>query len=222
MSYFTSDFIAFFEDLSDNNNKSWFDQNRKRYEKSAKEPFNAFVEEMIVRIHKDNSDILIRPSEAIFRINRDIRFAKDKTPYKTHMAALISTEGRKARDFPGFYFQLGSSGIRIYSGVHQLQKGRLDQVRAYICNDLSMFEKVITEKTFQDHFNEILGEKNKRLPSEYKDFFDQQPLVANKDFYIMAELENKYITQPDLSNKLMEYYFAAKPLISYLTDALNS
>jgi len=221
MSYFSSDYLAFFAELSNNNNKIWFDQNRKRYEQSIKVPFNGLVEEMIVRIHNNNPDILIRPPEAIFRINRDIRFSKDKTPYKTHMSALISSGGRKARDIPGFYFQLGQSGIRIYSGVHQLQKNILDQVRSFISKNLNEFDEIITAVKFKSHFKEISGDKHKRLSQEYQNVFIQQPLIANKDFYVMADLDAEYITKPDLSDHLMEYYSTAKPFINFLMTAIK-
>jgi len=222
MSYFTSDYISFFQELSANNEKSWFDLNRKRYEISVKKPFASFVEEMIVRIHKDNPDVLIRPSEAIFRINRDIRFSKDKTPYKTHMAALISPAGRKARDIPGFYFQFSSSGIRIYSGVHQVQKERLYKIRSYISENFNTFDKIINDKNFKNHFNEILGEKNKRLPAEFHDALKKQPLIANKDFYVFKDLTADLIVESDLGDILMEYYYAAKPLLRFFMIAIKS
>ncbi|HNR54889.1 MAG TPA: DUF2461 family protein, partial [Flavobacteriales bacterium] len=82
MAWFTNDFNDFFKDLAKNNNKEWFDANRKRYEASVKEPFTAFVAEAIKRIGKHDKAVRIEPKEAIFRINRDIRFSKDKTPYK--------------------------------------------------------------------------------------------------------------------------------------------
>jgi len=213
MSYFSSDYLAFFAELSNNNNKIWFDQNRKRYEQSIKVPFNDFVEEMIVRIHNDNPDILIRPPEAIFRLNRDIRFSKDKTPYKTHMSALISSGGRKARDIPGFYFQLGQ--------IHKLQKNILDQVRSFISKNLNEFDEIITGVKFKSHFKEISGDKHKRLSQEYQKVFIQQPLIANKDFYVMADLDAEYITKPDLSDLLMEYYSTAKPFINFLMTAIK-
>jgi uncharacterized protein (TIGR02453 family) len=221
MGHFIPDFISFFKDLSHNNNKTWFDENRPRYRQSVKEPFYKFVEEMIVRIHRDNPDVLIRPSEAIFRINRDIRFSKDKTPYKTHMSALISPAGRKARDVPGFYFQLGGEGIRVYSGVHQTPKESLYKIRSYIGNHLKSFEKIINDENFKSHFIEILGEKNKRLPAEFQDTYKIQPLIANKDFYVFADLNKDYILDDDFAEILMNYYYTAKPLIIFLSKALH-
>ena len=136
MSHFTEEYHKFFTGLANNNNKEWFDKNRKIYDIYVKEPFRYFVEEMIVRVHADNPDVLINASEAIFRINRDIRFSKDKTPYKTHMSAFISPGGKKAKEDPGIYFQLGVNGIRIYSGIHLPDKENLEKMRRAIANNL--------------------------------------------------------------------------------------
>ena len=87
MPYFSPAFGSFFTGLSANNNKEWFDANRKTYEAEVKKPFAAFVEEMILRMSKHEPEIGIKPTDAISRINKDIRFSKDKTPYNTHVSA---------------------------------------------------------------------------------------------------------------------------------------
>ena len=143
MSHFTNEYHKFFTGLAKNNKKEWFDKNRKIYDEHVKVPFRGFVEEMIVRIHADNPDVLINANEAIFRINRDIRFSKDKTPYKTHMSAFISPGGRKAKEDPGFYFQLGVEGIRIYSGIHQPDKDNLEKIRRSIAKNHEEFSVII-------------------------------------------------------------------------------
>ena len=102
MAFFTRDFIDFFKELSADNKKEWFDLNRKRYETSIKRPFAEFVQEMVDRIRADDPAVDISTKDAIFRINRDIRFSNDKTPYKTYMAALVSANGKKDKGTPGF------------------------------------------------------------------------------------------------------------------------
>jgi uncharacterized protein (TIGR02453 family) len=221
MGYFTDDYLSFFRELNAYNSKAWFDKNRNRYEKCVKQPFTALVEEMIVRIHSDNPDVVISPSEAIFRINRDIRFTKDKTPYKTHMGALISPAGRKAKNIPGFYFQIGKDGIRIYSGVHNLGKNEIQEVRKYLAENLDMFDKIINNKKFKSCFHEICGEKNRKLPPEFKNAYEKQPLIANKDYYVFTDIDSKYTTDLHLADKLMGYYYTAKPLMEFLTKALK-
>src|SRR5690606_4197407 len=95
MAYFTSDFIEFFKELAANNNKEWFDENRERYQKNVKIPFEKFVAALMAELKKDDPELTGDPKKAIFRINRDIRFAKDKTPYKLNRSAAISKYGKK-------------------------------------------------------------------------------------------------------------------------------
>ena len=95
MSYFDPDFLEFFSELDQDNNKKWFDKNRKRYLKTIKEPFYEFIQELIIRLQQEDSELFTEPKESIFRVNRDLRFTKDKTPYKLHVSASMSTGGRK-------------------------------------------------------------------------------------------------------------------------------
>ena len=220
MALFTEDFINFFKELSKNNNKKWFDQNRKRYEESVKNPFRAFVEMMIDKIKADDPKVKITPAESIFRINRDIRFSRDKTPYKNHMSALISRTGKKERGFPGFAFRLGADGVGVYGGAHDLEKNRLHSVRQYISEHLDSFSELLNDNEFKDKYRRIQGDKNKRIPIEFKEAAEKQPLLFNKDFYYIATLNAKLILEDSLVDILMDYYFAAKPMREFLINAM--
>ena len=94
MAYFDKRFYQFFEGLAMDNSKAYFDAHRKVYEQAVREPFKELVGDMIMRVREHEPEIAIEPKDAIFRINRDIRFTKDKTPYKTHVGAHISRGGR--------------------------------------------------------------------------------------------------------------------------------
>ncbi len=221
MAIFTVDFIDFFKELSQNNNKKWFDQNRKRYEESVKNPFHSFVEGMIEKIQADDPEVKITPSQSIFRINRDLRFSKDKTPYKTQMSALISRTGKKDKDFPGFLFSMGAVNIMIYGGAHSLEKNRLYSIRKYISEYLDTFSKLLTDRIFKDKYGRIHGDKNKRIPAEFNDAAEKQPLLFNKAYYYYAKLDVKKILDPNLVDIFMDYYLAAKPMREFLINAIS-
>ena len=98
MAFFEKDFLDFFIELAPNNNKDWFDLNRHRYANSVREPFKKFVSHMIENMSKDMPELKdLEPKDCTFRVNRDIRFSKDKTPYKLRMSALITPGGKKKR-----------------------------------------------------------------------------------------------------------------------------
>jgi len=221
MSYFSNDFLVFFNELENNNNRDWFNKNKKRYEKSVKEPFHDFIQDMIFRIHENDETIMITPKEAIFRIYRDIRFSKDKTPYKTYTSAVISPGGRKDYTNPGIYLEFSANYLRFYGGIYGMTKDQLQGVRNLIASNLDEFNSLINDKLFKRTFGEILGEKNKRLPTEFKEVVKQQPLIANKQFYYYKEMDPKNLLRKDLSERLMKYYFVAQPLSKFLKEGLR-
>ncbi len=221
MAWFTPDFNRFFIDLAKSNNKEWFDANRKRYEQSVKQPFEAFVAEAITRISKHDKAVAITPKEAIFRINKDIRFSKDKTPYKLEASAIISPAGRKDHSLPGLYFALGPESVKFYGGCYMPDKEQLFAIRTAIMNDGKGFRKAISGKAFVTLFKEVQGEANKVLPAEFKALVAKEPLIANKQFYVGAELPAKRVTDPALMDALMEHWLAMRPFNDWLAKAIG-
>lgn len=220
MAYFTQNFTKFFAELEKNNNKDWFDANRKRYETDVKKPFTAFIDEMINRIHAEDPQISILAKDALLRINRDIRFSPDKTPYNTHFGAIISTAGRKDKSIPGIYFRFSAKGIEIYGGAHGVSKEQLQGIRESIAAHPDAFKKAINDKQFKAKFGHIQGEQHKRIPSEFKEAVEVQPLIANKQFYYGAEVDKKVMFAEDLPEKLMEYWRAGEPVRQFLLAAM--
>ncbi len=221
MAYFDKDFLKFFKDLAAHNNRDWFHENKKRYEKSVKEPFAVFVQDLINEIKKEDPLLDIEPKQAIFRINRDIRFSKDKTPYKTNISAAIAPGGRKSMNIPGLYIQLDPEHTRIYGGVYQPDKAALEDIRYGIANDMDGFKKIVNSKKFVSHYEEITGEKYKRLPKDWVELAEQQPYLYNKQFYYFAKLAPETAIQDNLMDTVMEYYHAADDIRGFFRNALG-
>lgn len=220
MGYFTKEFLEFFRALEKNNSTEWFRENKSWYETAVKEPFYRLVEELIQRIHYDDPKVTIAPKDAIFRINRDIRFSKDKSPYKTHVSALISREGRKSKEAPGFYLQLSSHEIMVAGGAYVVEKENLHKIRTKIARSSKEFDKILKQPDFKKKFGTLQGETNKILPKEFQTIARQQPLIANKQFFYMTELPAKIITGNLLPDVLMEYYKAGRAINNFLREAM--
>lgn len=220
--HLTENYRQFFMDLAPNNNAEWFNTNRKRYEKDVKVPFNNLVNALIEKLAVIDSNLKgIKASDCIFRINRDIRFSKDKTPYKLQMSAAIAPGGKKNMTYPGFYFEATPEGINIYGGVYMAEKNQLEAIRTHIANNLSEFEKLITEKDFVKKYGgEILGEKQVRLAPELKEAAAKQPLIFNKQFYYKASLDETYLNKENLIDTLCDYFKTAQPLGAFLSKVL--
>lgn len=219
MQYFENDFLQFFKDLAANNNRDWFHENKKRYEKSVKVPFKSFVTDLIEAMTKVDSSIDMEAKNAIFRINRDIRFSKDKSPYKLHSSAAISPGGRKAMHIPGLYIQLDPEYFSIYSGIYQPGKEQLYSIRQKIAEEPKRFQKLIDDSKFTGTFGSIKGEKNKIIPKEFKSLAEEQPLLFNKQFYYCVELPPDSILKENLIESTMEYYSHVQDLNQFFTEA---
>ena len=221
MSYFTKDFLKFFQELSKNNQREWFHANKKSYETHVKNPFKSFVQIIIDKVQAIDPTVVIAPKDAIFRINRDIRFSKDKTPYKTNVSAAISAGGRKDHSRPGIYFEMGAENFGIYSGVYMPDKTQLQNIRESIVTNPKEFEKILKDKKFKKYWGEIHGEKNKRVPKEFKEDIITQPLIANKQFYVMTKFDADKILDPKLDKIIIDHYLAAKPMGDFFYEAIH-
>jgi uncharacterized protein (DUF2461 family) len=122
---------------------------------------------------------------------------------------------------PGFYFELSADKVRIGGGAHACDKPHLHAIRSYIAAHPAAFKRIISDPEFREKYGTIRGEKNKRIPPEFKEAAEQEPLLFNKQFYYMAELPRELITSEALGDTLMAYYFAGKPLTQFLRKAVQ-
>ncbi|MGB1248239.1 MAG: DUF2461 domain-containing protein [Chitinophagales bacterium] len=223
MAFFTQDYHVFFQELTTNNSKDWFDENRKRYHKIVKIPFENFVNAIIARVSAFDEPIEIDHKRSVFRINRDIRFSKDKTPYKTNRTAVISKFGTKDKIYPGFYVFTGLDKMMIGGGAYFLEKEKLFQVRQEIAYNMDEFQSIIDDKAFKSTFKQVQGDKNKVLPKDFKEDAEKQPLLFNKGFYFMKEFKADSIFQEEekLLDTIEKTMKAGKPLNDFLRRAMS-
>lgn len=217
----TKEYFAFFSQLEKNNTKEWFDANRATYEQYVKEPFKNLVQELIERVRTIEPTLHVEAKDAIYRINRDIRFSKDKIPYKTHLAGHINLRGKKAMGYPGFYFEVGAKGGAVGGGSYMPEKEELASIRDLIQHEGKDLHKLLKAKHFATLFGDLKGEKNKLIPAEFKDAAAKEPLIMNKQFYYWADIPKSVFTSQDCVKTLVEYYKAAKPLNDFFAKALD-
>lgn len=222
MTFFTPDFLKFFIELAPNNNKDWFDLNRKRYEHSVKEPFKRFVQHVIDELAKTDKQFKdLEAKDCIFRINRDIRFSKDKSPYKMMVSAVVAPEGKKSKAVNGVYFEFGPEHVRVYGGVYEIEKDDLLTVREGIAADIAKFQKAYNSKEFKSVFGQILGEKNKILPKELREAAVKEPLIYNKQWYFYAEFKPETVLKGDLDQLVLKCYEAGRPIENYFNELIK-
>jgi len=220
MAYFNKAYSNFFKELSANNNKEWFDDNRKIYENEVKDPFKRLVQDIIDQIPALDQDIAMAPKDAIFRINRDIRFSKDKTPYNTVMKAGFAKGGRKS-SYAGYYLGIDADHIHVGGGVFGVEKEALSQIRDHIASNTDQFIKLTSGKDFLNNFGKVMGEQIKRIPPAYQEAHGKTTLIANKQFYYMAKLDAKLIQSDELLGIVMEHFGMITPLNQFLKEGIK-
>lgn len=222
MSWFTADATAFFAELAENNNKEWFEANKKRYEASVKNPMEAFAAEMIPRMQMLNPSITVGPKQAVFRIYRDTRFSKDKAPYKENAGMVIAPGGRHEPGAAGLYFHFDAGRFAIASGLYFVDPAQLTKVRRHIMENTAELHRLLAEPEFVKYFKELVGDKNKVMPPEFKEAAKEEPLIANKQFFYWAEYPVSELLREDLPDFVMAHMLACQDLNLFLTAPLTS
>ncbi|MEO9965795.1 MAG: DUF2461 domain-containing protein [Reichenbachiella sp.] len=222
MKYFDQDFVDFFKDLAKNNKQEWFHANKKRYESSIKKPFEGFLKDLILSMRQEDSTITVEPKDCTLRINRDLRFSKDKTPYNLHYSAVVSSTGRKDKSVPGIFLRFTPEEVGIMGGAYVLDKEQLQAVRSSIAENPKAFQQLITDPSFISVFGKLKGEESKRIPFEFQSVFQNEPLVAKKQFYFVATHPADLITSDQLLETVIAHWHAARPLNEYFTKSMRT
>lgn len=215
------EYITFFNELANNNNKEWFDVHRSEYENVVRKPFIELVESLIPGIMELEPTVLPDAKKSLFRINRDIRFSKDKTPYNLMMKSGLSPGGKKS-ELPGFYLGIGADYVHIGGGLYQLSSSALKNVRLLIAGHTDEFLSIIESQSFKKYFGELQGEQNKRIGPDFQAVITKTSYILNKQFYAMAKLPtSEFINESNQAGRLLEYYSAIQPLHSFLNKAFG-
>ncbi len=207
--------------LEQNNTREWFHAHHDRYERDVRAPFAELVAEVIYRLRELDREIAMEPREAIFRIARDVRFSRDKAPYKPWLAAAIAPGGRRTGRAPGFYFSVRWDGVHVGGGLYEPDRDVVPRIRRAIAADGERLARALRGKAYRELFGgELLGERNKRLPAELAAAATKYPWVANRQWYYYAEYDDPaHITRPDLADWLLAHFRAALPLHEFLKEA---
>ncbi len=216
--------IRFLKDLKKNNNKPWFDANRKVYE-NAKADFAAFVQQVIdLHAKKDASIKGLVAKDCLFRINRDVRFSKEKSPYKTNFGASINKAGKKAMSSAGYYFHLEPGGSFMGGGIYMPGPEELKKVRQEIDYNFPAFKKLIGQKQFKALYGDLDksdGLSLSRVPKGYEPENPAADYLKLKSFIAMVELKDADLASKDLVKKTVAAFAALQPVIEFINEGLN-
>ncbi len=212
--------LSFIKDLKNNNNKEWFHANRPRYDE-AKAEFLAFIESIVSEIGLFDTDMgPIDAKKTLFRINRDIRFSKDKSPYKTNFGAFIIKGGKKSGN-AGYYFHLDPEGTFAGGGVYHPEAHILKKVRHEIYGNPEEFREIITDKAFNDYFGEMYDDRLKTAPKGYPKDFEHLDLLKYKSYIVSRQFDTKLVTGGGLLEETVRAFRLMHPMIRFINYGLE-
>jgi uncharacterized protein (TIGR02453 family) len=221
--YFTKATFAFLKDLTENNEREWFHQNKHRYEDHVRDPAIRFITDFGAHLRTLSEHFRSDPRTvggSMFRIYRDTRFSKDKTPYKTAIGIQFRHELGKNAHAPGFYLHIDRGGCFSGAGMWHPDSPSLKKIREAIVEDPQAWKRAVGAKRFRDTYV-LDGDRLKRPP---KGFDPDHPLVEDlkrKDFIGVAKVPKKMITDPQLPQELMRVFRSGTPLVEFLCDAIG-
>ena len=215
--------IKFLKSLKKNNKKEWFDKNRKMYE-AARADFEEFIQSVIDQHSKNDADLKeLEARKCIFRINRDIRFSKDKSPYKTNFGASMDKGGRKS-GFAGYYFQLDPGKSFLAGGLWMPEAEKLKKVRQEIDYCFDEFHGIISSRKFKSWFDELYeGDEVKlsRVPQGFEKDNPASEFLKFKSWLVIHDLTDKEVTAKNLLKTTIDAFVTMQPFIKFLNRALS-
>lgn len=211
--------LDFLSALQAHNNKSWFQAHRAEYD-VARQAFEAFVDDFIQEFRSIEDFENLSAKDCVFRIYRDVRFSKDKSPYKSNMGASISLGGKHSLRAPYYIHLEPPNKSFLAGGVYMPTSEQLAAIRRAIMRDPTGLKAAITSKPFKKYFGALSGEQLKTPPRGYPADHPEIELLKYKQFITGHALTDKAVLSPGLLKHTVEVFTALKPLLDWLNDAV--
>ena len=214
--------ISFLKEISENNNREWYHANKQKYYDSKIE-LESFVNQLLPELQKfDNNLTGIVPKDTLFRIFRDVRFSKDKSPYKTNMGAFMAKGGRKSI-YAGYYIHIELGKSFVGGGCFMPQGPNLKAIRKEIYYNVDEYKAILADKDFKKYFGTVsdMGDRLKKAPKDFPADFPDIELLKPKHFVCGHNLTDKQITSPDMLKHTFKAFQAMFPLVNFLNKALE-
>jgi uncharacterized protein (TIGR02453 family) len=223
MAYFTAATLAFLKDLAENNDREWFEENRDRYESHVKEPAQRFILAVGEELGRVSPHLRADPRPvggSLFRIYRDIRFSKDKRPFKTHTGIQFRHDRGKDAHAPGLYLHIEPRSCFLGMGTWRPASPALKKIRTALVDDPEGWRAATGDPAFQEAF-ELGGESLTRGP---RGFDMDHPLaedIKRKDFIAVRSLPQSFVTGPHVVEETLALAERGSSFMSFLCRALD-
>ena len=211
--------LDYLNKLDKNNNRIWFQENKKQYEQSYEEMIS-FAENVNDELSSFDYLVPVSPKKSLFRIYRDVRFGKDKTPYKTHWGGFLKREGDENRG--GYYYQVGPKGSYVIGGFFGPSKDDLLLIRKHLDQDASELRKLINSKPFSSLFDELRGSQLKTAPRGFDKDHPDVDLLRYKQFMVRHDFSSDEVLNKDFPRTVANAFNQMRPFLNYMSDILTT
>ncbi len=206
--------------LTLNNNREWFNNNKDTY-LQAKSEFERYINYLIQDIHSIDAAVgFPQAKDCIFRIYKDVRFSKDKLPYKNHFGAYIALGGRKS-PYAGYYIHIEPDNSFIAGGLHSPQPDQLKLVRTRILEEAINYKTIIEDKNFCKLFDHVIGDKLKTAPKGFDKNNPNIHLIRYKSYTVMMPLSDDLIQSDNLYETILSSFKTMFPFNNFLNKAIK-
>jgi uncharacterized protein (TIGR02453 family) len=216
---FPPDALKFLRSLKRNNRREWFQPRKEIFETTIKAPMVELVEAINAELLDFAPEHITDPKKAVYRIYRDTRFSADKTPYKTHVAAIFPNHGLEKHSSAGFYFHLTEKSVGIAAGSYMPGPDELRAVRTWLADNHDKFRD--TARKPEKLLGRLQGSAVTRMPKGFAAGHPAEDLIRMKQWLYWVELDGKIATSPRLLPDLLKRFRAAAPVIAMLNGPLK-
>ena len=209
--------LPFLRRLKRNNNRDWFQKHKQEYEEVVRFPMECLISSLRPRMADVAGDFDFHPRKSIFRIYRDTRFSKDKTPYKTNIAASFEPRGvRDPTGLPGLYIGIGIDEIFAGGGLYMPSGDQLKAIRANIAEKPDEIRGIVGDPQFVKHLGELMGDRLVKAPLGYPRDHPMIDFLRLKQFFVGAEYEELECQKPRFLESIVRVFTASMPLLRWL------
>lgn len=212
--------LRFLRSLRRHNNREWFVPRKHIYQDTLYLPMTVLIEQLAVEFRKFAPEMTANPKQSIYRIYRDTRFSTDKTPYKTHIAAVFPRQGLGKHEGAGFYMHLAHDELLIAGGLYMCDPKGLILIREHIAANHRKLAGIVGAPRFRKLFGELEGDRTQRMPRGYPEDHPAAQHLRHKQFLAGRKLEPESATTPQLFGLVTETFKEMTPLLRFLNEPL--
>ncbi len=217
---FSPDALTFLRALKRNNRRDWFQPRKEKYEALIKLPMLELVNALNAEFARFAPDYITPPEKAVYRIYRDTRFSPDKTPYKTHIAAIFPHRTAVKREGAVFYLHFTEKELLAFGGVYSPDRDELLAYRGLLAEHHEEFEEILRDKKLRRTLGGMQGEQMTRLPKGFPCNHPAEGLLRHRQWYLEAILDIKLLTTPRLAAEVGRRFELMAPFVSFLNRPL--